>query len=518
MRLRFEQRRKAIMWMLLASSPLISASSSAQTVTTAAPRVTTQGGVVEGDDRDGVAFFGGIPFAAPPTGERRWKAPASAPHWSGVRDARQFGPDCPQSRREKDGDAPQSEDCLTLNVATPDIAARKLPVIVSIHGGAYFAGSGRELFRTGMPSIVREGVVLVSPNYRLGRLGFFAHPELTREAPRANANYWLMDQVAALKWVRDNIAGFGGDPDNVTIIGCSAGGSSINALMASPMARDLFARGSAHSAGGFFNANRPLAQAEEQGKAFAGRVGISGAEEALARLRALTVEQILAGDSGAPDFGAIVDGYWLPQPLSTLFARGEIAKVPLISGSTSNEASVFGLMGFDKAVLAERFGIDLDQAAPAYGVADEAELIRQVQTDFIFTSAALGMTDLAARAGVPAWSYYFDYVDEADRDSLPGASHCADRSYWFGLVDKNGREDQALSKILRGYLLNYVRSGDPNGPGLPKWSPSSRGMVSPLVIRKDIRVEPGFRDRQLQPWYAKWQRESGQTLDLGKEP
>jgi len=476
--------------------------------------VRTELGPVRGTARDGAVLFSGIRYAAPPIGERRWKAPVPARPWTGVREATAFGPDCPQPARGPVTNA-RSEDCLTINVATPSPQAKKLPVLVAIHGGAYFAGSGRELLGGAIPSIVRDGVVLVAPNYRLGRLGFFAHPALTAEAPGATANYWLMDQIAALNWVRANIARFGGDPGNVTIVGCSAGGSSVNALIASPQARGLFARASAHSAGGLFNANRPLALGERQGIAFAGRVGVAGkGAAALSALRALTPAQILAGDTGAPDFGAIVDGSWLPQPLSIAFARGNIARVPLITGSTSNEASVFGLMGFDKAALAKRFGIDLDAIATAYGAPDEPELIRQVQTDFIFTSAAMGMTALAARTSVPAWSYHFDYMNDARRGTVPGASHCEDRPYWFGALLDPTPQDMAVSRTMRGYLLNYVRSGDPNGPGLPAWGRSPAGAVNPLLIRTNMTIAPDFRARQLATWYAKWEAETGETLGI----
>jgi para-nitrobenzyl esterase len=483
------------------------------------PVVRTAQGSVRGIETDGVALFAGMPFAAPPIGARRWRAPGPAQSWRGTRSAARFGPDCPQPRRDGRSGGPQSEDCLTLTVATPSTKARNLPVLVSIHGGAYFAGSGRETFSRGMPAIVKDGVVLVAPNYRLGRLGFFAHPALTSEAPDATANYWLMDQVAALRWVRANIARFGGDPANVTIIGCSAGGSSVNALLATPAARGLFARASAHSAGGLFNANRGLAEGEAQGLGFAARVNAAGqGPDALVRLRQMSATQLLAGDSGPPDFGAIVDGRWLTAPLSVAFARGNAAHVPLITGSTSNEASVFGLMGFDKTVLARRFGIHLDAIAPAYGVADSVELIRQVQTDFIFTAAAMGMTALAARAGNPAWSYHFDYVDKARRGSVPGAAHCEDTPYWLGQQHGVADEDAAIGRTMRAYLLNFVRNGDPNGPGLPRWEGSPAGAVNPLLINSGTGMAPGFRARQLAPWYAKWEAETGLSLGLAAKP
>ncbi len=481
--------------------------------------VRTDSGPVRGALRDGARFFGGIPYAAPPVGERRWRAPAPVAAWTAPLDAGDFAANCPQPRMGGDRDrAPQSEDCLYLNVATPETATAgaRLPVLVVIHGGAYFVGSGREPFGAGAPPIVGEGVVLVAPNYRLGRLGFFAHPALSSEAPEATANYWLMDQVAALSWVRRNIASFGGDPDNVTILGCSAGGSSINALMAAPAARGLFARASAHSGGGLFNANRPLAQAEEQGMAFAGRVGVRGTgAPALAALRGLAVADILKGDSGAPDFGAVVDGHWLPAPLAVSFARGAVASVPLLTGSTSNEASVFGLMGFDRATLEQRFHLDFAALGDAYGRLDAAELLRQVQTDFIFTAPSMAMTGLAARAGLPAWSYYFDYVNSARRRQVPGAGHCEDMRYWFGTPAGASAEDREVAETMQAYLLNYLRHGDPAGPGLPPWPKVAAGTAAPLVIDGRFHVAPGFRARQLQPYYDKWQAETGLSLGFG---
>jgi len=481
--------------------------------------ISTASGPVRGTMREGAAFFGGIPYAAPPTGAHRWRAPQPATSWQQPRDASRFGPDCPQPAAMDGAAFPQDENCLTLNIASPATGAAKLPVLFVVHGGAYFVGSGRRLFTPSMPPIVRDGVILVSANYRLGRLGFFAHPALTAEAPQATANFWLMDQVAALRWVRANIARFGGDPANVTIFGCSAGGSSINALMASPMARGLFARASAHSAGGLFNANRPLVLAQDQGRAFAGRVGVRGDDAgALATLRTLTAEKILSGDKGAPDFGAMIDGHWLPAPLSTLFAQGRIARVPLISGSTSNEANIFGLMGFDRAEMARRFGNDLDQAAPHYGLDDEAELLRQVQTDFMFTAAALGMTQLAARAGLPARAFHFDFVPPAQRATSPGADHCADQSLWLGEPPADDAESRALARTMSGWMLNYVRRGDPNGPGLPLWPVTEAGRSNPLLIGTHLSSAPGFRDRQLAPWFAKWERESRLRLGFAPQP
>lgn len=492
-----------------------------------APVVETDLGKVRGATRDKGAVFKGIPFAAPPVGELRWRAAVPAAAWDGVRDATAFGPVCIQPVRPgEDGGAPQSEDCLSLNIATPDLSARRLPVLVSIHGGAYFVGSNRYLMERDVPALVDQGVVLVSPNYRLGRMGFFAHPALTTEAEAEGpagsqgvvGNYWLSDQIAALQWVKRNIARFGGDPDNITILGCSAGGSAVNALLASPAARGLFQRASVHSGGGLFNATRPLDRAEQQGTAFAGRVGVQGADaDALRRLRALTPAQVLAGDPGPPDFGAIVDGRLLPQSISAAFAGGDTATVPVISGSTSDEASVFGLMGFDAGVLADRFGIRMDDLRAAYGDLDDKEMLRQVQTDFIFTSAAMGMAALTANAGRPAYAYHFDYVAQAQRGQVAGVAHCGDMPYTFAPAHARGQDpllgkDAEIAGLMQGYFLNFIRTGDPNGAGLPAWPRFTPETFTPLVIADETGGVPGFRARQLAPWYAKWSAETGQTF------
>jgi para-nitrobenzyl esterase len=488
----------------------------------APPKVVTDAGAVAGAWLAEGAAFRSIPFAAPPVGPLRWRPPQPAAAWRETRAADRFGPVCPQPGSAGTPPAAQSEDCLTLNVFTPDPKAKGLPVVVNIHGGAFFVGSGR-LGETEVAPLLRQGVVIVSPNYRLGRLGFFAHPALDRtRGAEPFGNYWLMDQIAALDWVKRNIARFGGDPSNVTLLGCSAGGSSVAALMASPVSRGLFARASVHSGGGLFNATHPLAEAEAQGLEFARRVGVSGRGRGAAEaLRALSVAQVLAGDPGAPAFGAIVDGRLLPDHISRIFAEGRQAHALFISGSTSNEASVFGLMGFDKAVLKARFGVDLDALRAAYdpqGLLPEAELLRQVQTDFIFTSAGLGMSRLAARSGEPAYAYYFDYVATARRGTTPGVPHCGDMAYLFGNLEAPSAEDAAISRIVQSYFVNFVRKGDPNGPGLPAWPRTSDDRSIALVIGQSVRAEANFRDRQLAPWYAKWGAERGLRLPASGTP
>lgn len=475
------------------------------------PVVATDHGRVRGEAIESGAAFRGIPFAAPPLGPLRWREAQPLKPWHGVRDARMFGANCIQPPTPGNAGEPQSEDCLTLTVVTPDRKAKGLPVLVSFHGGAFFVGSGRFIADKDLSPIVRRGVVLVSPNYRLGRLGFFAHPALNAEAGRGTGNFWLSDQIAALRWVKRNIARFGGDPAKVTILGCSAGGSSINALMASPPARGLFARGASHSGGGFFNATRPMADALPQGVAFAARAGVTDTGAAgLARLRALSAAQVLAADPGPPNFGAIIDDHLLRKQISATFAAGEQAPVPFIAGSTSNEASVFGLMGFDAQVLQKRFGIDFARIRQAYGSLPEAELLRRVQTDFIFTSAAQGMAGLAARTA-PAWSYYFDYVPPAERHSTPGAPHCADMKHIFGLDEGEG--DPAIDTLLQGYTYNFIATGDPNGAALAAWPRTMPGKPKPLVIRDTARAEADFKPAELAYWFAKWRSDTGLTVE-----
>jgi para-nitrobenzyl esterase len=484
-----------------------------ETETYRAPRVVTQLGELQGKSNDGLTSYLGIPFAEAPVRERRWRPPSNMRPWQGTRDASEFGPDCPQPTGEEPGQN-QSEDCLTLNVVLPSDAAGHLPVLFYIHGGAFFVGSGRSVLDKSLPSLVSQGVVVVSPNYRLGRLGFFAHPALREESiGGVVANYWLMDQIAALKWVRDNISNFGGDPENVTLLGCSAGGSSVNSLLVSRGSEGLFHKAVVRSGGGLFNATRSLALAETQGEEFVKRTGALGSGSTLlTALRDLSAEQVLAADAGPPNFGAIIDGHFLKDRISLSFYRGEISQVPVMMGSTSNEASIFGLMGFDRKVLASRFGIDIDRVSPAYGNGpglSETELLRQIQTDFIFTSANVGLSKLAVANGLPVYSYYFDFVPESE--DQPGADHCSDMRYLFGENDDWSEQEQALARRMQNQLVQFMKKGDPNGSGLPHWPRMELGKVQLLHYGTDVEVERGFRESQLRVWFDKC-KETGLTL------
>jgi para-nitrobenzyl esterase len=329
-----------------------------------------------------------------------------------------------------------------------------------------------------------------------------------------------MDQVAALQWVARNVGAFGGDPATVTIFGVSAGGSSVNALMATRAARGLFHRAIAQSGGGLLNAGAPLAQAEQAGLDFARRAGVEGTgPAALARLRDLSPAQLLAAEQGPPAFGAVIDGTWLAASLATYFARGDIARVPYLAGTTSDEFSVFGLMGLDAQSFERRFDVNLDEVRPAYerdGPVSDAELIRQAGADAIFTTGAHGLARLVARTGTPAYTYRFAFLPEGKRDSLPGVPHGGDQPYLFGLEYALPGEprpvpaaaDLETARLVHGWWSHFARTGDPNGPGLPHWPRCDATCSRTLVIDQPTRVVEQFREAPLAAWFGILERRS----------
>ncbi|MGH7016281.1 MAG: carboxylesterase/lipase family protein, partial [Caulobacteraceae bacterium] len=373
------------------------------------PRVRTTSGVVEGSLRGPSRAFFAIPYAAPPIGPRRWKPPEPAAPWSGVRKAKAPGPACPQKilpgGRTNDGGytGPTSEDCLTLDVIAP-LHARRAPVMVWIFGGGDVAG-GTNLPSYDARNFARDGVVFVAMNYRLGALGFFAHPALTAEAPKgqAVANYGLMDQIAALKWVRANIARFGGDPDNVTIFGESAGGEDVLALMAIRAARGLFEKAIVESGGGWGPAT-DLAHAEERGAALAGKLGLAGAKATAEALRALPAAELVAAEGPT---GPILDGRLMKQSPEAAFADGEEASVPLMIGSNSNEASLMAALHLPSQSVVAAAPASVKAAYVADGSVDDQA--REMFNDFFMGAPARELAALHARQA-PAFLYYFAYV------------------------------------------------------------------------------------------------------------
>ena len=441
--------------------------------------VTVQTGALSGTIENGIVSFKNIPFAAPPVGELRWKPPLAPASWSGVRDATEFGAACPQPARPRRPRSPvlanQSEDCLSLNIWAPE-HADNAPVMVWIHGGAHRLGSGALPYYDGT-AFAEEGIVLVTLNYRLGLLGYFAHPALTAEAGPDDAlgNYGLMDQIAALKWVQGNIAAFGGDPSNVTVFGESAGGASTIYLLTTPAAHGLFQKAIVQSGGGFQQPDT-LAQQEQKGVEDAATAGLD-ANTSANDLRALGSDDILemAGPLDGLGFGTFIDGKLVSEPPSQVFAEGRAADVPLMVGANSNEASVMRALGVNNRAVAAAAGGRLDELKVAYDAdaIGEEEFVRRLMGDYSFVAPARWVAGQTA-SGAPSYLYHFDYVLKRRRNREPGASHGSEIPFVFKTltdIPLVGRfatdEDRTMSEILSACWTSFARTSAPDcGPHL----------------------------------------------------
>ena len=432
-------------------------------------------GRLSGVVKDGAVAFKGVPYAAAPVGPLRWRPPQPVAPWSGVRRAQANGPISLQIHKPEDngvGPLPMSEDCLTLNVWTPAERGEKpLPVMVWIHGGGFVNGSATAALYDGA-NLARDGVVVVGVNYRLGRLGFFAHPLLTADQPdELKGNYALMDQIAALEWVKRNIAAFGSDPGDVTIFGESAGGMSINRLMISPLARGLFHKAIAQSGAGR-EPGTPLPKAEEQGQAFIASLNI--AASSAEALRAIDADRIMA--AGDPDVGAgwgpIIDGRLLTEDVTAAFAAGHQARVPYLAGSNALEFPI-PAKAFDAAFQRLANLPDEARAALAAVYPSQDDFKDHAISDLIFTEPARHLAALHARSGAPAFLYRFSVLSKAVEDRLKGAPHAAERQYVFRTLNAStwptDAMDEAAAEIMSAYWLAFARTGDPNGDGRPAW-------------------------------------------------
>jgi para-nitrobenzyl esterase len=497
--------------------------------------LTIAQGALAGARDEGIASFKGIPFAAPPVGPLRWRAPQAASSWQGTRAADSYGPICPQQhqpflQRIFMPKFAESEDCLSLNVWTPDAqAAAKLPVMVWIYGGSFIRGGSAFPFYDGT-DLAKHGVIVVTLNYRLGWLGFFDHPSLAGDAPgEAHGNYGLMDQIAALQWVKNNIAAFGGDPANVTIFGESAGGMSVNDLIASPAAHGLFEK--AISESGLGMTATPTAQtAQAVATRFAERHGAKGdGADALAKLRALSVNDVVT-DQDLPyaERGStepMIDGTILPAEVDTLFAQGKIANVPYMAGSNSHEASLMAGIGSSTDDMLKPLGDQLSVVRKIYDpsekITDDA-LAQEIFGDALFASAAQGLADYELKAGQPAYVYRFEYVRETDRATKSGVDHGGEVPYVFGLhgmlinpafsglIKGVTDNDRAVVAMIQNYWTNFAKTGDPNGQGLPAWAPASAAATKTLVVGNDgTRTVDGFRRAQIALSYIFWSRRTG---------
>ena len=451
-------------------------------------------GRIEGDVRN----FKGIPYAAPPVGENRWRPPAPLAPWRGVRDAADYGPACIQPTPglphiySQDIGA-TAEDCLTLNVWAP-ANADKAPVIVWIHGGSLVAGSSKERLYDGV-RLASEEVVVVSINYRLGVLGYLAHPELSAESPAGiSGNYGLMDQIAALQWVRRNIAAFGGDPDNVTIAGESAGGLSVMYLMASPYARGLFHRAIAQSA--YMISTPELKQArfgapaaEEAGTTLARRIQAPG----LRALRSMDAQTLTdqAALNGFLPFGAI-DGKLLPDQLVTIFDQGRQAPVPILAGFNSGEIRSLRMLAPPapasaaeyEQIIRDRYGDLAGDFLRLYPASDIGESILAASRDALYGWTSERLVRSQTALGQPAFLYLFDHGYPATDQAGLHAFHASELPYMFGNLDRTPPRwpgiprtaaEAALSEAMIDYWVSFARSGRPEAPGAAVWAPYGPG-------------------------------------------
>ena len=456
--------------------------------------VKTQSGPVKGVDQDGVTSWLGLPFAAPPVGDLRWRPPQAPAPWQGVRAADHFGAPCMQSLPPgaPGADLQQSEDCLFLNIWAADgLRKPKRPVMLYIHGGGFQFGM-TAWGETDGRSLARHGVIVVTTAYRLGKFGFFAHPALVDEAKGGPAaNYGLMDMVAALKWVRANIAAFGGDPDNITIFGESAGGGAVDDLMISPSARDLFQKAIVES-GGPVNL-RSLEAAETDARALATACGVTSDDPAA--LRAVPAATVLAKGAGS---SPMVDGVVLPLNVLEAFKTGQVARVPIIFGTNSYEAAAFqaAAKGLYKRYAAQ--WPQIMKVYDGYGTHDPAKVQGQLATDLVMTwnnrQTALG----AAGSGLPTYVYSFDYLRLSQQGKTPGASHFDEVYAVFGSVPTAKPADTvepAMIEAMESRWTNFARTGVPS----PDWPRFTRETQTVGVFSNDgFKAQPGYEKARME--------------------
>lgn len=478
--------------------------------------IQTSSGPVRGTATD-IVTFKGIPYAAPPLGERRWRLPVAPEPWTEVRDATRFGPQCPQpqnfrprARGETAPAAPvaSSEDCLTLNVWTPTKSAgERLPVMVWIHGGGFTIGSGSSS-RASAEALARHGVVVVTFNYRLGPLGFLAHPALSRESERQiSGNYGLLDQLAVLRWVQTNIAGFGGNPANVTVFGQSAGASSgAGVLMVSPLAQGLFHRIIAQSAGttGTFGP-KPRLRASYYGLASAEAAGESMAAD-IAQLRAMSAEEVLAKLTIFPTFSTgwhyspVIDGYVLPDDPGVLLGTSRQAQVPLLIGHNADEAffyrsgaptTISGYREFVGKLFPAQLADAVLKRYPAETDAQATEAVLHMFSDYRFVTPTV-LTARAASKVTGVYMYRFSRVSPLNQSTWRGAAHGTEIPYVFDHVAGDGSQyeavDQTLSNAMLGAWVQFAKTGNPNGASLPKWPAYAAPKYEVLEYGNEIAV------------------------------
>ena len=513
-------------------------------------------GILEGKDLSGIKVFKGVPFAAPPVGNLRWKAPQPAAQWEGVREAKEYGPNPMQEPIFGDmnfGTKVNSEDCLYLNIWTPAKTMKEqLPVLIYFNGGGLMAGSGSEARYAG-DAMARKGIIAITANYREGIFGFFAHPQLSKETEyKGSGNYGFMDQVAAIRWVKDNIEAFGGDPNRITIVGESAGSMSVSALMASPLCQGLFAQamGSSGSVIGFrkiatlkeaeqmgVKTAQDIAQkiAQKTGKKVSKNIGM----KYLSELRAIPAEELLklASVKSIPTYH--VDGYFLTEHPVETFAKGAQVKVPLLVGGNNQEMLPWAVLAGKqptvenlKAGAKATFGEEnIDEIFALYGIQSDKDVLEQPGVDlasdlFLDFSTWKWGNMHKLTGGQPVYRYRYCHprpamaikgkvaglaggVVDAKEGATPtpqdkGAVHSADIEYAMGTLPTNRvydwqPVDYMISDIFSQYYVNFVKTGNPNGLGLPEWPATNGKAVAPVlqidentIVKADAQMEKRY--------------------------
>jgi para-nitrobenzyl esterase len=454
-----------------------------------APIVQIDTGKVSGRSDIDVTNFRGIPYAAPPVGALRWKAPQPVASWTGVREAKDYGNACPQMTRTEAWAqvGKQSEDCLFLNVWRPKKAG-KYPVMVFIHGGAFvFGAAGVPLYEGA--NLAKRGAVIVTINYRLGRLGFFAHPALTREDPNGQlGNYGIMDQIAALQWVKRNIAQFGGDPGNVMLFGESAGAGAVQILTGAPAAAGLFQKAASHSGSGS-SVLAPIRggaiNAEMLGQKFTDDLGLKDATAD--QLRAIPVAEIIKARAFP-----FIDGKVVTRSPGEYFYRKEAMRIPLIIGSNSNESSLGGMTeATAKALLGDAFP-DLQKGYIALTGKSSAAATTDLAEGLGFVLPSLSVADMHAAAGNKTFAYFFDQVPVDQRPTAAGTDHGGELEYLFGNKPAEhgwDADDQKVSKAMGDYWVRFAKTGDPNGAGATRWPAVTKQPTDYLHISATTRAE-----------------------------
>ncbi len=512
--------------------PKVNAQSDNKTMT---PVVKISNGTLEGINESGILTFKGIPFAAPPVGNLRWKEPQPVKNWQGTRKADKFGPRAMQ--RAVFGDMNfrsngVSEDCLYLNIWTPaKLAGDHLPVMVYFYGGGFIAGDGSEPRYDG-EMMARKGIVTITVNYRLTVFGFFSHPELTKESPHhASGNYGLLDQSAALRWVQQNIAAFGGDPKKVTIAGESAGSFSVSAQMASPLSKNLIA-GAIGESGSLLGSTPPvsLAEAEQTGVMFGKSIGANS----LAALRAMPAEDLLATTAkpNTPHFSVVTDGYFFPVTPVEIYSKGQQAHVPLLVGWNSQEMNYGALMSEDKftrenftSALQKLYTNHAAEVSQLYNGSTDEELqaaATDLASDRFIGYSTWRWSDLQSKTGSkPVYRYLYTRPRPAMRAEMGnavaglaggiiktndstavkkpapgGAVHSAEIEYALGNLPTNRvydwqPEDYKVSELMQAYFANFIKTGNPNGLGVPTWPAiTANSPVQVMHIGVDTYAQP----------------------------